>query len=87
MLFSKKSFAIIFVFLSFFVSLAVQAGEGRYQAQWNGKSYFILDTDHGHMWTYQGDSLIYSGRIDGDEFDPPSSPQIWRQSHGKWSRN
>ena len=52
-------------------SNAVLADEGRYQAHWNGKSYLILDSDHGHMWTYYGDSIQYNGRIDGDDFQSP----------------
>ena len=65
---------------------SVQSAEGRYQAEWNGKYYLIMDTDRGHMWTFQGDSMIYNGRIDGDEFEPPIEAQIWQQSHGKWTR-
>lgn len=60
------------------------ADEGRYQAHWNGKSYLILDSDHGHMWTYYGDSIQYNGRIDGDDFKSPEKTKIWQQSHGKW---
>ena len=65
-------------------SNAVLADEGRYQAHWNGKSYLILDSDHGHMWTYYGDSIQYNGRIDGDDFKSPEKSTIWQQSHGKW---
>lgn len=61
-----------------------QAGEGRYQAYWNGKSYFILDTDHGHMWDYYGDTMQYSGRINGDDLESPDKAKIWQQVHGKW---
>ena len=64
----------------------VQASEGRYQAYWNGKSYLIMDTDQGHMWAYHGDSLIYNGRIDGDDFEPPEKPKIWQQKRGNWER-
>ncbi len=60
------------------------ADEGRYQAYWNGKSYMILDSDRGHMWTYFGDTIMYNGRIDGDEFKSPAKTKIWQQSHGKW---
>ncbi len=60
------------------------AGEGRYQAYWNGKSYLILDTDHGHMWNYLGDTIQYTGRIDGSELVSPDKAMIWQQSHGKW---
>ena len=60
------------------------AGEGRYQAHWNGKSYLIMDTDNGHMWTYFGDTMMYNGRIDGDEFVSPEEIKIYQQSHGKW---
>lgn len=65
-------------------SNALLADEGRYQAHWNGKSYLILDSDHGHMWTYFGDSIQYNGRIDGDDFQSPEKSTIWQQSHGKW---
>ena len=67
-------------------STLATAGEGRYQAHWNGKSYLIVDTDNGHMWTYHGDSLLYNGRIDGDEFEPPEKAQIWQQQQGKWKK-
>ena len=60
------------------------ADEGRYQAYWNGKSYMILDSDRGHMWTYFGDTIMYNGKIDGDEFKSPDKTKIWQQSHGKW---
>ena len=60
------------------------ADEGRYQAYWNGKSYMILDTDRGHMWTYFGDTIMYNGKIDGDDFKSPDKTKIWQQSHGKW---
>lgn len=66
------------------ISTSVIAGEGRYQAYWNGKSFFILDTDHGHMWNYYGDTLQYNGRIDGNDFASPEKAKIWQQSHGKW---
>ena len=65
---------------------AGQADEGRYQAIWNGKSFLIIDTGYGHLWTYHGNSMLYNGRIDGDEFEPPEKPQIWEQKHGNWSR-
>lgn len=60
------------------------ADEGRYQAFWNGKNYLIMDTDRGHMWSYFGDTLMYNGKIDGDEFQSPEKTKIWQQSHGKW---
>jgi len=60
------------------------ADEGRYQAYWNGKSYLILDTDRGYMWSYYGDTIMYNGRIDGNDFDSPDKATIWKQSHGKW---
>ena len=66
------------------ISTSAFAGEGRYQAYWNGKSFFILDTDHGHMWNYYGDTLQYNGRIDGNDFSSPEKAKIWQQSHGKW---
>lgn len=66
------------------VSTATVADEGRYQAYWNGKSYMILDSDRGHMWTYFGDTMMYNGRIDGDDFKSPDKTKIWQQSHGKW---
>lgn len=65
-------------------STSLIADEGRYQAHWNGKSYLILDSDHGHMWTYHGDSIQYNGRIDGNDFKSPEKTKIWQQSHGKW---
>lgn len=65
-------------------STASIAGEGRYEAYWNGKSYLILDSDHGHMWVYYGDTMQYNGRIDGDDFKSPEKAKIWQQSHGKW---
>lgn len=67
-----------------FVTTSVSAGEGRYQAYWNGKNYLILDTDNGHMWTYFGDTMMYNGRIDGNDFVSPEKPKIWNQKHGKW---
>ncbi len=66
------------------VSTTGYAGEGRYQAYWNGKNYLILDTDNGHMWAYFGDTMMYSGKIDGDDFISPDKPKIWTQKHGKW---
>ena len=60
------------------------AGEGRYQAYWNGKNYLILDTDNGHMWAFYGDTMMYNGKIDGDDFVSPNEPKIWTQKHGKW---
>ena len=63
-----------------------QAAEGRYQAHWNGKTYLILDSDNGHMWTYSGTSMLYNGRIDGDEFEAPETPKIWQQNHGRWTK-
>lgn len=79
---SQFVLAIILVVVS---SLSL-AASGRYQAHWNGKSYLIVDTDKGHLWTYHGDSVLYNGRIDGDEFEPPEEAQIWQQKHGKWSK-
>ena len=63
-----------------------QASEGRYQAHWNGKSFLIVDSKNGNLWTYHGNTMRYNGRIDGDEFEPPESTQIWEQKHGKWTR-
>jgi hypothetical protein len=68
------------------VTSTAVADEGRYQAHWNGKSYLILDTDNGHIWTYRGDSILYSGRIDGSDFKPPEKVKIWQQKYGKWDR-
>jgi len=65
-------------------SSAVIAGAGRYQAYWNGKSYLILDTDDGNMWTFYGDTLLYNGRLKGDDFKSPDKATLWKQSHGKW---
>ncbi len=67
-------------------STVTLADEGRYQAYWNGKSYMILDTDRGHMWTYFGDTIMYNGQIDGNDFQSPDKTKIWQQSHGKWVR-
>ncbi len=77
---------LLSVLLSLFVvvSTAVFAGEGRYEAHWNGKSYLIMDTDNGHMWTYFGDTIQYNGRIKGDDFESTDKVKIWVQSHGKW---
>lgn len=66
------------------VSTLADAAAGRYQAYWNGKSYMILDSDKGYMWTYYGDTIMYNGRIDGDNFKSPEKTKIWQQSHGKW---
>jgi len=66
------------------VSSAAVADEGRYQAYWNGKSYMILDTDRGNMWTFYGDTLVYNGRLNGDDFDSPDKASIWKQNLGKW---
>ncbi len=74
-------YALAFLIIS---STAAIADEGRYQAYWNGKSYMILDTDHGNMWTFYGDTLVYNGRIDGDDFDSPDKASIWKQNLGKW---
>lgn len=81
----KILFTVLALFL--FASTTAIAGEGRYQAFWNGKNYLILDTDHGHMWAYFGDTLMYNGRIDGDDFKPPEKSPIWNQKHGKWIKN
>ena len=82
----KKLAACAVVIISMFNLGTLQASEGRYQAHWNGKSYLILDTDNGHMWAYHGDSILYNGRIDGDEFEPPKESKIWLQKHGNWIR-
>ena len=82
----KKLILSAFIAFSMLNPGISQAGEGRYQAHWNGKSYLILDTDNGHMWTYHGDSILYNGRIDGNEFDPPKESQIWQQKRGNWAR-
>lgn len=82
----KKLALSSFIAISLLNLNTLQAGEGRYQAHWNGKSYLILDTDKGHMWAFHGDSLLYNGRIDGDEFDPPKEPVIWQQKRGNWTR-
>lgn len=65
-------------------SSAAFAEAGRYQAYWNGKSYMILDSDKGYLWTYFGDTIMYNGRFDGDDFESPEKTRIWQQSHGKW---
>lgn len=87
MLTSTKIGAIALATLSLLAFTPAQAGEGRYQAHWDGKSYLILDTDRGHMWTFRGNSMLYNGRIDGDDFEPPEKPKVWQQSHGKWTLN
>jgi hypothetical protein len=79
---NKLIFACLSALLVFSTSL--YAGEGRYQAYWNGKNYLILDTDNGHMWAYFGDTMMYNGRIDGNDFISPEKPKIWVQKHGKW---
>ena len=79
-----KNTALTIMATAALISGTALAEEGRYQAFWNGKSYLILDTDHGHMWNYYGDTLQYNGRIDGDDFDSPERARIWQQSHGKW---
>lgn len=57
----------------------------RYNAYWDGKEFLILDSESGHMWSYQKGTLAYNGRIDGDEFVPPKQIQIWNQYRGQWS--
>ena len=79
-----KTLMIACVSVATLIGAQAHAGEGRYQAYWNGKSYFVLDTDHGHMWNYYGDTLQYNGRIDGDDFNSPDKARIWQQSHCKW---
>jgi len=86
-LMKRKLVAQLTTLLAFaFFSHSALADEGRYQAHWNGKSYLILDSDAGHMWTYYGDSIIYNGRIKGDEFESPDKAKIWSQSHGIWKQ-
>ena len=72
--------------ITFLIATAGQADEGRYQAHWNGKYFLIVDTDKGHLWTYHGNTMLYNGRVVGDEFEPPEKPQIWEQKHDTWSR-
>ena len=79
--------ALSFLTIGSMITGAALADEGRYQAHWNGKSYLILDTDDGHIWTYFGDSILYSGRINGSDFKPPAKVKIWQQKHGKWEKN
>ena len=84
---SKRNLCTLLMTIALMISATfASADEGRYQAHWNGKSYLILDTDNGHMWTYHGDSLLYNGQIDGDEFEPPKKSQIWQQQQGQWKR-
>ena len=73
----------IFILLT---STAIQAVEGRYQAHWNGKSYLILDSENGHIWTFEGDAMTYSGRVDGKDFIPSESTNAWKRDHGRWQR-
>ncbi|MDJ0880959.1 MAG: hypothetical protein QNJ56_04850 [Gammaproteobacteria bacterium] len=82
----QRRLPILLTALGLILSQPVIADEGRYQAHWNGKSYLILDSDQGHMWTYHGDTIIYNGRIDGDEFESPDKAKIWSQSHGTWKQ-
>ena len=78
---------IIFVLLvTILFSATSFASANRYQAIWNGKSYLIIDSDNGHLWTFRGNSMIYNGQVDGDEFNPPEVPQIWQLKHGKWKK-
>ena len=81
-----KTLLTSIIALLLIASFSSYASSGRYQAYWNGKSFLILDTDHGHMWNYFGDTLQYNGRIDGSDFDSPEESKIWQQSHGKWIR-
>ena len=83
---TKINCAIGIAFIALLNCPSIQADEGRYQAHWNGKSYLIMDTDNGHMWTFHGDSILYNGRINGADFIPPDAPKIWQQNHGKWQR-
>lgn len=76
--------AVMTLFL--FAAGTAYAGEGRYQAYWNGKFYMIIDTDEGHLWDYWGDTIQYNGRIIGDEFVSPKEATIWQQSMGKWKK-
>lgn len=79
-----KIFLSLSLLASTLISTSTLADEGRYQAHWNGKSYLIMDSDNGHMWTYFGDTIQYNGRINGDEFESAEKTKIWQQSHGKW---
>ena len=79
----KKLIALLLPAL-LLISTITFAESGRYQAYWNGKNYMILDTDRGFMWTYFGDTIMYNGRIDGDDFSSPDKTKIWQQSHGRW---
>lgn len=83
MKFINLVFAIL---LTVVFSSASYAAANRYQAIWNGKTYLIIDSDNGHMWTFRGNSMIYNGQVDGDEFNPPEVPQIWQLKHGKWTK-
>lgn len=82
----KKTILISLLLVASTVSSIAHAASNRYQAHWNGKSYLIVDSDSGHMWTFQGDRMIYNGQVDGEEFEPPAIPQIWQLQHGKWSK-
>ncbi len=82
-----KLFSVLLTTTILLLSIsAAHAASNRYQAHWNGKSYLIVDSDDGHIWTYRNDSMIYNGQIDGDTFTPPESPQIWQQNHGRWTQ-
>jgi hypothetical protein len=79
-----KVLILSFISALLLFTTTVDAKEGRYQAYWNGKNYLILDTDDGYMWTYFGDTMMYNGKIDDDNFISPKEPNIWNQKHGKW---
>lgn len=81
-----KYASLALTLVTLMTATAGQAREGRYTAHWNGKSYLIVDSENGHLWSYHGNTIMYNGRIDGDEFEPPLAPQIWEQKHGKWSK-
>lgn len=83
----KKTTLFLSAFIAVFISTSSFAASNRYQAHWNGKSYLIVDSDNGHLWTFQGDRMLYNGQLDGADFEPPEDPQIWRLKHGKWKRN
>jgi hypothetical protein len=82
----QKLKILILSFISAFllITTTADAKAGRYQAYWNGKNYLILDTDDGHMWAYYGDTMMYNGQIDGNDFISPDKLKIWNQKHGKW---
>ncbi|MBL7003805.1 MAG: hypothetical protein ISR69_07265 [Gammaproteobacteria bacterium] len=83
----KKIIITTLAILTLLLSTTSFAGSGRYEAIWNGKSFLIVDSEDGHIWTFRGDTMIYNGQVDGNDFEPPLSSQIWQLKHGKWTKH